>query len=50
MISDLNSLNVDRLKRAAEELAANQVAADPLVQRLLKNITAIGVQVPGSFF
>ncbi|CEO59600.1 hypothetical protein PMG11_04272 [Penicillium brasilianum] len=47
---DLNSLNVDRLKKASEELAANQITADPLVRRLLKNITAIGVQVPGSFF
>jgi hypothetical protein len=47
---DLNSLNVDRLQRATKELAANQVTTDPLVRRLLKNITAIGVRVPGSFF
>jgi hypothetical protein len=47
---DLNSLNVDRLQKAAEELGTNQVTSDPLVRRLLKNITAIGVQVPGSFF
>jgi hypothetical protein len=47
---DLHSLNLDRLKKAAEELSANQGASDPLIRRLLKNITAIGVQVPGSFF
>ncbi|KAJ5318263.1 hypothetical protein N7476_004683 [Penicillium atrosanguineum] len=47
---DLNSLNVARLQKAAEELATSQVTSDPLVRRLLKNITAIGVQVPGSFF
>ena len=43
-------LNVYRLQKAAEELAANQATRDPLVPRLLKNITAISVQVPGSFF
>ncbi|KAJ5613434.1 hypothetical protein N7510_006628 [Penicillium lagena] len=47
---DLNSLNVDRLQKAAKELSTNQVIADPLVRWLLKNITAIGVQVLGSFF
>jgi hypothetical protein len=47
---DLNSLNVDRLQKATEELATNKVTTDPLVRRLLKNITAIGVQVPGSYF
>lgn len=47
---DLNSLSSDRLRKVAEELAANQVSTDALVRRLLKNITAIGVQVPGSFF
>jgi hypothetical protein len=47
---DLASLNVDRLRKATDELAANHVITDPLVRRLLKNITAIGVQVPGSFF
>ncbi|KAJ5198759.1 uncharacterized protein N7498_007876 [Penicillium cinerascens] len=47
---DLDSLNVDRLQKAAEELSTNQTTSDPLIRRLLKNITAIGVQVPGSFF
>lgn len=47
---DLNGLDADRLRKAAEELAANQVPADSIIRRLLKNITAIGVQVPGSFF
>ncbi|KAJ5370019.1 uncharacterized protein N7496_006111 [Penicillium cataractarum] len=47
---DLNSLNIDRLQRAATALATNRVTTDPLVRRLLKNITAIGVHVPGSFF
>lgn len=47
---DLNSLNVARLQNAARELAADHVTKDPLVRRLLKNLTAIGVQVPGSFF
>lgn len=47
---DLNLLNVDRLQKAAKELGTNQVTSDPLVRRLLKNTTAIGVQVPGSFF
>lgn len=47
---DLNSLDANRLQTAAKELAANQIASDPLVRRLLKNITAIGSQVPGSFF
>ncbi|EPS29066.1 hypothetical protein PDE_04014 [Penicillium oxalicum 114-2] len=47
---DLNSLTVNRLHKATEELAANQVTTDPLVRRLLRNITAIGVQVPGFFF
>jgi hypothetical protein len=47
---DLNGLDADRLRKAAEELASNQVPADPTIRRLLKNITAIGVQVPGSYF
>lgn len=50
MTTDLNSLNYDRLRKAAEEIASHHVSSDPLVRRLLKNITAIGVQVPGSFF
>lgn len=47
---DLNSLHVARLQNAARELAASHVTKDPLVRRLLKNLTAIGAQVPGSFF
>jgi hypothetical protein len=47
---DLDFLNYDRLKKAAEEIATHQVSSDLLVRRLLKNITAIGVQVRGSFF
>lgn len=47
---DLNSLNVARLQNAARELAADHVTKDPLVRRLLKSLTAIGVHVPGSFF
>lgn len=47
---DLSFLNYDRLKKAAEEIVGHHVPSDPLVRRLLRNITAIGVQVPGSFF
>jgi hypothetical protein len=50
MTRDLNSLSFDRLREASEELTANHVSTDPLIRRLLKNITAIGAQVPGSFF
>lgn len=47
---DLKFLNHDRLRRAAEEIVGHHVPSDPLIRRLLKNITAIGAQVPGSFF
>lgn len=47
---DLASLNYDRLVKAAEELAMHRSASDPLVRRLLKDMTTIGARVPGSFF
>ncbi|KAL5335624.1 hypothetical protein BJX70DRAFT_401418 [Aspergillus crustosus] len=46
---DIDSLSTQQLQDAAGQLAAGK-APIPAVQRLLKNITAIGVQVPGSFF
>lgn len=46
---DINSLSTQQLQNATEQITARQVA-DQTVRRLLKNITAIGVQVPGSFF
>jgi hypothetical protein len=47
---DINSLTTLQLQDAAKELAAGQSVNDPIIRRLLKNITAIGIQVPGSFF
>jgi hypothetical protein len=39
-----------QLQLATEELAAGQVTTDLIIRQLLKNITAIGIQVPGPFF
>jgi hypothetical protein len=47
---DIRSLTAAQFQDAAKELAAGQPTKDPVVRRLLRNITAIGIQVPGSFF
>jgi hypothetical protein len=47
---DIRSLTTAQFQDAAKELAAGQPIKDPVVRRLLRTITAIGVQVPGSFF
>lgn len=47
---DLASLNYDRLRKAADEIATYRLSSDPLVRKLLKDITTIGARVPGSFF
>ncbi|KUL82104.1 hypothetical protein ZTR_10073 [Talaromyces verruculosus] len=47
---DIQTLSTLRLQDAAEKLTAGQITDDPTIRRLLKNITAISVQVPGSYF
>jgi hypothetical protein len=47
---DIRSLTTAQFQDAAKELAAGQPTKDPVVRRLLRNITAIGIQVPGLFF
>jgi hypothetical protein len=47
---DIDSLTTLQLQNAAQQLAAGQPTEEPAVRRLLKNITSIGVQIPGSFF
>lgn len=39
-----------QLHDALKELAADQLIKDPIVRRLLTNITAIGIHVLGPFF
>jgi hypothetical protein len=47
---DIESLTTLQLQNAAKQLAAGQPTEEPAIRRLLKNITTIGVQIPGSFF
>jgi hypothetical protein len=47
---DINTLTVIRLENATTALSAGQPVDNPVIQRLLRNVTAIGVRVPGSFF
>jgi hypothetical protein len=46
---DINSLTTLQLQNAARQLAAGQPTQEQVIHRLLKNITSIGIQVPGSF-
>lgn len=46
---DIASLTVSQLQDAAKAVATGQTIDDPIIGRLLRNIEAIGMQVPGSF-
>jgi hypothetical protein len=47
---DINSVSSAQLQDAIKVLATTKSTNDPLVRRLLKNITSIGIHVPGSFY
>lgn len=47
---DIDSLTVTQLENATTALYAGKPVDNPIIQRLLRNVTAIGVRVPGSFF
>lgn len=46
---DITSLTVSQLQNAAKTVATGHKIEDSIIRRLLRNIVAIGMQVPGSF-
>jgi hypothetical protein len=46
---DMASLTVEQLQDAAKAVSSGQSIDNPIVRRLLRDITAIGMQVPESF-
>jgi hypothetical protein len=47
---DINSISSAQIQDAVKVLATTKSTNDPLIRRLLKNITSIGIHVPGSFY
>ena len=48
-MDDIASLTVSQLQNAVQTIETGQKIEDPIIRRLLQNIEAIGMQVPGSF-
>src|SRR5436190_4886377 len=46
---DIASLTVDQLQTAAKSVAKGQLIDNPIIQRLQRDLTTIGMQVPESF-
>ena len=49
MKEDIASLTVDQLQTAAKSVAKGQLIDNPIIQRLQRDLTTIGMQVPESF-
>jgi hypothetical protein len=47
--NDIASLTVEQLQDAAKAVANGEVIDDPIIQRLQRDLTTIGMQVPESF-